>query len=66
MTTSETGEQHAASDGNVVAFGQSRPRQGQFGAVVMSRGRRVGTAESRIADRDGRLLVHGTTTCLIS
>jgi uncharacterized protein (TIGR00369 family) len=33
--------------------------------VVMSRGRRVGTAEGRITDRDGRLLVHGTTTCLI-
>ena len=33
--------------------------------VVLSRGRRVGTAEGRITDRDGRLLVHGTTTCLI-
>jgi uncharacterized protein (TIGR00369 family) len=33
--------------------------------VVLSRGRRVGTAEGRITDRQGRLLVHGTTTCLI-
>jgi uncharacterized protein (TIGR00369 family) len=33
--------------------------------VVLSRGRRVGTAEGRLADRDGRLLAHGTTTCLI-
>jgi uncharacterized protein (TIGR00369 family) len=33
--------------------------------VVLSRGRRVGTAEGRITDRDGRLLAHGTTTCLI-
>jgi uncharacterized protein (TIGR00369 family) len=33
--------------------------------VVLSRGRRVGTAEGRLTDRDGRLLVHGTTTCLI-
>jgi uncharacterized protein (TIGR00369 family) len=33
--------------------------------TVLSRGRRVGTAEGRITDRDGRLLVHGTTTCLI-
>jgi uncharacterized protein (TIGR00369 family) len=33
--------------------------------VVMSRGRRVGTAEGRIVDRNGRLLAHGTTTCLI-
>jgi uncharacterized protein (TIGR00369 family) len=33
--------------------------------VVLSRGRRVGTAEGRITDREGRLLAHGTTTCLI-
>jgi hypothetical protein len=33
--------------------------------VVVSRGRRVGTAEGRFMDQQGRLLVHGTTTCLI-
>ena len=33
--------------------------------VVMSRGRRIGTAEGRITDGIGRLLAHGTTTCLI-
>jgi len=33
--------------------------------AVISRGRRVGTAEGRVIDRDGRLLVDGTTTCLI-
>ena len=33
--------------------------------IVLSRGRRVGTAEGRITDPDGRLLAHGTTTCLI-
>jgi uncharacterized protein (TIGR00369 family) len=33
--------------------------------TVISRGRRVGTAEGRVIDREGRLLVHGTTTCLI-
>ena len=33
--------------------------------VVLSRGRRVGTAEGRITDSNGRLLAHGTTTCLI-
>jgi uncharacterized protein (TIGR00369 family) len=32
---------------------------------VLSRGRRIGTAEGRITDRQGRLLAHGTTTCLI-
>lgn len=33
--------------------------------TVISRGRRVGTAEGRLTDSKGRLLVHGTTTCLI-
>ena len=33
--------------------------------VVLSRGRRIGTAEGRITDDQRRLLVHGTTTCLI-
>jgi uncharacterized protein (TIGR00369 family) len=33
--------------------------------LVLSRGRRVGTAEGRITDDKGRLLAHGTTTCLI-
>jgi uncharacterized protein (TIGR00369 family) len=32
---------------------------------VLSRGRRVGTAEGRVTDGEGRLLAHGTTTCLI-
>lgn len=32
---------------------------------VISCGRRVGTAEGRVIDDQGRLLVHGTTTCLI-
>jgi uncharacterized protein (TIGR00369 family) len=33
--------------------------------TVLSRGRRIGTAEGRITDDEGRLLAHGTTTCLI-
>jgi uncharacterized protein (TIGR00369 family) len=33
--------------------------------IVLTRGRRVGTAEGRITDDKGRLLAHGTTTCLI-
>jgi uncharacterized protein (TIGR00369 family) len=33
--------------------------------VVLSRGRRIGTAEGRLTDGNGRLLAHGTTTCLI-
>ncbi len=33
--------------------------------VVLNCGRRVGTAEGRLTDSQGRLLAHGTTTCLI-
>jgi uncharacterized protein (TIGR00369 family) len=33
--------------------------------VLVSCGRRIGTAEGRITDQQGRLLAHGTTTCLI-
>jgi uncharacterized protein (TIGR00369 family) len=43
------------------------PETGPIRAVgtVISRGRRVGTAEGRLTDSNDRLLVHGTTTCLI-
>jgi uncharacterized protein (TIGR00369 family) len=33
--------------------------------IILNRGRRIGTAEGRITDQNGRLLAHGTTTCLI-
>jgi uncharacterized protein (TIGR00369 family) len=43
------------------------PETGRIRAegMVLSSGRRVGTAEGRITDGNGRLLAHGTTTCLI-
>ena len=47
-----------------------RPITPQTGLIraegkVINCGRRVGTAEGRLTDSKGRLLVHGTTTCLI-
>jgi uncharacterized protein (TIGR00369 family) len=33
--------------------------------IVLHRGARVATAEGRVTDSVGRLLAHGTTTCLI-
>ena len=33
--------------------------------IVLTCGRRIGTAEGRVTDTSGRLLAHGTTTCLI-
>ncbi len=43
------------------------PDAGQIRAegVVLNCGRRIGTAEGRITDSQGRLLAHGTTTCLV-
>ncbi|WP_249148365.1 PaaI family thioesterase [Bradyrhizobium jicamae] len=32
---------------------------------VLNCGRRIGIAEGRVTDAHGRLLAHGTTTCLI-
>jgi uncharacterized protein (TIGR00369 family) len=34
--------------------------------AVIHRGGRIATAEARLADEDGRLLAHGTSTCLIT
>jgi len=47
-----------------------RPMTPEIGPIkakgrVISGGRRVGTAEGRVTDSAGRLLVHGTTTYLI-
>ena len=47
-----------------------RPITPQTGPIraegkVINRGRRVGVAEGQVTDGAGRLLVHGTTTCLI-
>ncbi len=43
------------------------PETGEVKAegVVLNCGRRIGTAEGRLTDGKGRLLAHGTTTCLI-
>jgi uncharacterized protein (TIGR00369 family) len=43
------------------------PETGRIKAegTVLNCGRRVGTAEGRLSDSNGRLLAHGTTTCLI-
>ncbi|MGY3615960.1 PaaI family thioesterase [Bradyrhizobium sp. USDA 10063] len=43
------------------------PETGRIRAegMVLNCGRRIGTAEGRVTDGKGRLLAHGTTTCLI-
>jgi uncharacterized protein (TIGR00369 family) len=42
---------------------QTGPIRGE--GVVLNCGRRIGIAEGRLTDREGRLLAHSTTTCLI-
>jgi len=47
-----------------------RPITAETGVIkaegaVLNRGRHIGTAEGRITGAKGRLLAHGTTTCLI-
>ena len=48
----------------VRAITQSTGRIAATGSVI-HRGGRVATAEARLTDEDGRLLAHGTSTCLI-
>jgi uncharacterized protein (TIGR00369 family) len=40
---------------------------GRISAIgeVVHRGRRMATAEGRVVDEGGRLLAHGTTTCMV-
>ncbi len=47
-----------------------RPISPQMGLLkaegnVIACGRRIGTAEGKLTDKNGRVLAHGTTTCLI-
>ena len=79
VITAEPNDPHLNPAGGVQGVGQTtlefkisllRPITPETGVimaegVVLSRGRRVGTAEGRITDGKGRLLAHGTTTCLI-
>jgi uncharacterized protein (TIGR00369 family) len=67
QTTLEKGVGQTTLEFKISLLRPITPETGLINAegVVLSRGRRVGTAEGRITDQDGRLLAHGTTTCLI-
>ncbi len=67
QTTLEKGVGHTTLEFKISLVRPITPETGLIKAegVVLSRGRRVGTAEGRITDRQGKLLAHGTTTCLI-
>lgn len=67
QSTLETGIGQTTLEFKISLVRPITPETGEIRAegVVLTRGRRVGTAEGRITDRAGRLLAHGTTTCLI-
>jgi uncharacterized protein (TIGR00369 family) len=67
LTTLEKGIAQTTVEFKITLMRPITPDMGPIRAegVVLSRGRRIGTAEGKITDRQGRLLVHGTTTCLI-
>jgi uncharacterized protein (TIGR00369 family) len=67
QTTLEKGLAQTTLEFKVSLVRPITPQTGPIRAegVVMSRGRRVGTAEGRITDSQGKLLAHGTTTCFI-
>ena len=67
QTTLEKGVAQTTVEFKITLMRPITPEIGLIRAegIVLNRGRRIGTAEGRITDRQGRLLVHGTTTCLI-
>jgi uncharacterized protein (TIGR00369 family) len=67
QTTLEKGLSQTTLEFKISLLRPITPETGMIKAegMVLSRGRRVGTAEGRITDGAGRLLAHGTTTCLI-
>jgi uncharacterized protein (TIGR00369 family) len=67
LTTLEKGTGSTTLEFKISFVRPITPETGPIKAegTVISRGRRVGTAEGRVTDGNGRLLVHGTTTCLI-
>jgi uncharacterized protein (TIGR00369 family) len=67
LTTLEKGIGSTTLEFKISLVRPITPQTGTIRAegIVLTTGRRVGTAEGRITDSNGRLLAHGTTTCLI-
>ena len=67
LTTLEKGVGSTTLEFKISLLRPITPETGMIKAegVVLTTGRRVGTAEGRLTDSNGRLLAHGTTTCLI-
>lgn len=66
-TTLEVGSAYTTLE---TKFHLVRPITGETGEVrcegrVVHRGRRIATSEAHLTDPDGKLLAHGTSTCMI-
>lgn len=66
-TTLAPGEAYATSDLRVSFLRGLTPETGEVRCegVVLHRGRRTVLAEAKLTDAAGRLLAHGTATCMI-
>jgi uncharacterized protein (TIGR00369 family) len=66
-TTLPAGAGYTTAQLNVHYLRAMQPGMGPVRATgtVVHRGRKQSTAEGKLYDADGRLLAHGTTTCLI-
>ncbi len=66
-TTLPAGVGYTTAQLNLHYLRSMQPGMGRVRATgtVLHRGRKQSTAEAKLVDADGRLLAHGTTTCLI-
>jgi uncharacterized protein (TIGR00369 family) len=66
-TTLPAGVGYTTAQLNLHYLRSMQPGMGRVRATgtVLHRGRKQATAEARLVDSEGRLLAHGTTTCLI-
>ena len=66
-TTLPAGAGYTTAQLNLHYLRAMQPGMGEVRAVgtILHRGRKQSTAEGKLYDADGRLLAHGTTTCLV-
>jgi uncharacterized protein (TIGR00369 family) len=66
-STLAPGERYTTVDLHLHYTRPIRPDHGHIVATgkVVHRGTRIGTAEGRLVDVDGKVLAHGSTTCLV-
>lgn len=66
-TTLEPGQGYTTQQLNLHYLRAMQPGMGEVRAIgsVLHRGRRQATAEAQLVGPDGKLIAHGTTTCLV-